>query len=123
MPSSSEFAPLVMPRRTRLLTMIITVIDADDRFRGRAAPAAQAVAAEDGCGQRRDLEADAGIGAGSAQPRSKEKSGKRAQRARHDIGQADDAADRDADIVRGSPRAAGRQHMPARARPGEDQVR
>ena len=52
---------------------------ADDRLGGRAAAAAEAVAAEHGCGQRRDLEADAGIGAGAAQPRREENAGQRAQ--------------------------------------------
>ena len=81
---------------------------AEHRLGDRAAAAAERIAAEYDGGQRRDLEAHAGIGAGPAEPRGVEEAGQAAEHARPDIGVADRAPHADAGIVRRAPCAADR---------------
>ena len=123
MPSSSELPPLRDAEAHQAVDHDHHGDRADDRLGRRAAAAAEAVAAEHRRRQGRDLEPDAGIGARAAQARREEHAGQRGKRARHDIGEADHAPHRDADIVRGAARAADRQHMPAGPRPAEHQMR
>ena len=58
--------------------MISTMIEPIIALAAEPRAAAEAVAAEHGRGQRGDLEADAGVGAGAAQPGREEQTGQSA---------------------------------------------
>ena len=86
MPSTSVPAPLRRPSRISELWMISTMTAPSMRLGDRAAAAAEADAAEHGGGQGSDFEADARVGAGSAEAGRIEHARHARQHARDDIG-------------------------------------
>ena len=96
---------------------------AHDALGDRAAPAAQAVAAHHGGGQRHDLEIQTGAGSCAAQAAGDQEAGETAAETGDDIGHEHGLAHADAGIVGGAARAADRQDMPARTGPRDRDMR
>ena len=94
---------------------------AHQRLADRAAPAAEAVAAEQRRRHDREFEADAGVGADAGKPRRVKHAGEAGEHAGDDIGQAHRAPHRDAGVVGRATRSADRRDAPADAQPGHDE--
>ena len=85
----------------------------------RAAPAAETVAADDGGGERENLESQPRAGTGAAQSRGDQEARRGRTESGKDVGKEDGLAHPDAGIVRGAAGTADRQHVPAGARAGQ----
>ena len=89
------------------------------RLGDRAAPTAQRIAADDGRGDREDLQVEAGAGTCARQAAGDEEAGKPRAQARDHIGHEHRLAHLDAGVVGRAPRTADGQDVPAGARAGQ----